>query len=115
MKAVCIQTCQIRNDSGQIVTCEQRKVYDLEESNADNKNFKPLEDSKGEQLDVEIDFIKASQEELTNTKWAFKDAKDAMKASYDQVLKKASREEVIEQIMDIRYRSVNNLNEASVG
>jgi len=111
MKYVCIRTCQIRI-AGKITLCEKGNIYELKEA---DPRFQCIEEKAAPEY--KIDFLKASEAELKEAKWNFKDAAKVMKEHFDKKLNNedgTKKSDVIKQILDIRYRAVNTLNEASV-
>ena len=52
-----------------------------------------------------IDFTTAYEDELMEAKWTMKEANDAMKAAYGVALKRGSKAELVNQILDIRFRN----------
>ena len=103
MKYVCRQTCQVRI-RGKITLCNKGGIYNLEEPNARFDCIEP------EAQTYEVDFLKASKEELREAKWKFSDAKAAIKEAYDVSIHKeegTTRMNVIDQILDARYRAID--------
>lgn len=105
MKYVCRQTCQVRIKD-QITLCNKGQIYELDEP---NDRFQAIAE---EQENYKVDFLKASEAELKEAKWSFTEAKKAIKAAYDVTLTNAkgtSRMNVIDQILDARYRAIDSL------
>ena len=112
MKYVCLKTCQIRKGT-QIVLCTKGDIIELPKP---DPRFQCIEEKAAPEY--KIDFLKASEAELKEAKWNFKDAAKVMKEHFDKKLDNedgTKKSDVIKQILDIRYRAVNTLNEASVG
>jgi len=110
MKYVCIKTCQIRVD-GRITFCSKGEIYELPKA---DPRFQCIEETAKE---YKIDFTKATEAELKAANWKFKEAATVMLEHYGKELEKeegTKKSDVIRQILDIRYRAVNSLSEASV-
>lgn len=102
---VCRKTCQVRI-GGKITLCTRGQIYTLDKPNG---NFQSI---NGEVETYQVDFIKASQEELKAAKWKFVDAYKAIKETYDVELTReegTTRMNVIDQILDARYRAIDTL------
>lgn len=102
MKYICKRTCQLRiND--QITLVSRGDVIELDKDPG-AKCFESIETEA-----YKLDFTKASEQELKLTKWTFNEAYKAIKAKYDVELHKeegTKRSEVIDQILDARYRAI---------
>lgn len=102
MKCVARRRCQAKVQS-RIVTFARGQVQEFDEC---PPHFEVIE---GDKAPV-IDFIKAGRPELMAAKWTFEDANSAMLQMYGKQLKKeegTKKSEIVEQIIDIRYRAVN--------
>ncbi len=102
MKHICRRKCQVRID-GQITFVHAGDVVDMTKEEAEVSGcFESVED-------VEVNFATATAEELMAAKWKFIDAAKFAKKAFDIVLNKADgkKADVVEQIMDARYRKVD--------
>ena len=102
MKCICTKTCQIRID-GKIHLVEKGDVKELAELPANGRFIST------DAPDYEVDFSKASEKELMETKWKFSEAKAFILASYDVELKKEEgdkKSDIVARILDARYRAV---------
>ena len=97
MKCVCVRTCQVRVN-GKIVYVEKGQVLDFDKCPV---NFESIE----ARAEEGIDFLKASENELMESSWSFADAFKAIKDAYGVELKKTEKADVVEQILDARYRN----------
>jgi len=102
MKFLCLITCQAKLydkitfvKRGEVV----RSPVDL---GVRFKNLEAIEEH-------EVDFLKAGEEELINTKWSFKEARKAIYDKFGVELKReegTKKSEIIDQILDARFRSI---------
>jgi len=98
MKHACIRKCQYRNNTNKVRLASVGDVVELDK--------KPFE-SNWTALDaLEIDFLVMSEAELTEVSWKFSDAFTAVKDEYDVELKKTTKDDIIKQILDARFRQV---------
>ncbi len=100
MKAVCRRKCYIRTDDGVQKLFYPGQVHEFKKCPA---HFEKLED-------VAVDFLMATEDELTETKWKFSDAFDAILEECGVELKKeegTKKSDIIDQILDARYRQVD--------
>jgi len=112
MKYVCRKNCQHR-DNGKIRFCERGRVYEF----AEKPKFGFDTIGEKSEPDYKLDFLTASEEELKKTKWSFDDASDAIQAAYGVELFREEgtrKSEVIDQILDARFRSVEVKVESTV-
>jgi len=109
MKYVCRVTCQHKIE-GKITFCERGYIFEFAED--PGPRFECLEAKPGAtpiDKQYEIDFLKASEDELKEAKWEFKQAYEAIKDAYDIELfkeKGTRKSEIISQILDARFRAV---------
>jgi len=104
MKYICRKTCQHR-DEGQIFFCEMGTVYEFKDA-PKNNCFEAIDKEK--ELYV-VDFLTAGETELKQAKWKFSDAEKSIWDAYGVKLSKEDgdkKSDIIGQIMDARYRSV---------
>ena len=104
MKHLCLQTCQVRL-SDKITLVKQGEV--VRSSEDLGPRFKNLE--APDNASYEVDFLTAKEEELTNTKWKFEEARLAIYGKYGVELKReegTKKSEIIAQILDARFRSI---------
>ena len=109
MKCICMRDCQIRiGVEGKIHTIVKGEVIEFDAKEAP-KNFKSIEKDEKTQEDYKVDFLKAGEEELMESKWTFIEASAAVEEAYGVKLKKekgTKKSEIVAQILDARYRSV---------
>jgi len=94
MECVAIVTCQIRMPDGAIRFFNAGDVEAFDEC---PPHFEPI-------AAREVDFVTASEAELMAAKWTLKEANTAMENVYGVQLKRASKAELVNQILDIRFR-----------
>ena len=100
MKCVCTRTCQVKIGKA-IIFVAKDEVMDFEECPA---HFQVLD------ADVPVDFENDSEQVLMEKKWKFKEAAKAVKELFGVELKKKegdNKSDVIERIVDARYRSLD--------
>jgi len=105
MKHLCLRTCQV-DIYGKITFVKRGDVIRSSEVDL-GPRFKNLEE---EAAPHEVDFLTAKEEELINSKWSFSDAKKAIFDKFGVELKReegTKKSEVIDQILDARFRSVD--------
>lgn len=101
MKQVCLKQCQLRLD-GKIHLVGKGQVVDYPDAHTCLKSLEAVE--------AELDFTTASKETLMETKWKFEDADAAMVEAFNKKLTReqgTKKSEVVEQIMDIRFRALD--------
>lgn len=104
MKYLCLQTCQVRVGKRPMLV-NSGMVVDLPED--PGARFRCLED---EEAPHEVDFTKATEQELTAAKWDFKAARLAIYEAYGVELKLEEgdkKSDIIAQILDAKFRAVN--------
>lgn len=102
MKQVAIRRCQVRID-GIIRTVDEGMVVDYAEEHA---HLRPVEGETPEA--EEVNFLTASGPELLAAKWKFSDAAAIVKETYNVELNKTEKTDIVAQILDARYRHVND-------
>ena len=106
MKCICRRRCQIRLQ-GKIITVKPGQVIELDEC---PDFFSIIKGEVGSEKEPEVNFLKASRDELMAAKWKFKDAVDALRIAYGKVLTRDEddkKKDIVERIMDIRYRKID--------
>lgn len=104
MKCLCIQNNQIRIN-GKIHTVYKNAIMDLEELPTNGCWVSLEKDAENPHI---VDFSKATVEELVESDtWKFDEAFEFMKTKYKVILKKGSKQQVAEAIVDAVYRSIN--------
>ena len=103
MKAVCIRTCKVMIQ-GRSRFVKKGDVVNLEE---EHRCFRSLEPTPTQPEPEPIDILKASEEELKEGDWKFKDAYEVIMSELGVKLEKGTKKEVIQQIMDARYRAID--------
>jgi len=104
MKYVCLQTCQIKVYE-KTTLVKRGAVVDVPDD--PGQRFRCLEDPV---VEYQIDFLKASEQELKNAKWKFADAKKAIGEAYGVELTREDgdkKSDIIAQILDAKYRAIN--------
>ncbi len=96
MKCICRKPCFIKNPEGRNERFRVGQVRDFDKCPT---HFTPIEG-------VSVDFLTASKEELTNTKWKLEDAKKAVKDAFGVTLTGKKKETLVNQILDARDRNV---------
>jgi hypothetical protein len=115
MKYLCTKTCQVRlkpeEDSkapGKILMVKKGEVHDSDSFDPDT-NFKgkssPWSSMGGPEYTT--DFGKATDAELMEAKWDLAEATLFVKRTYGVDLVKASKKDVVGQILDARFRHIN--------
>ena len=102
IKAVCMQRCYVHDGHGILKIRYPGDICEFKKDKVD-VHFKAIEGS-----DYQLDFRKASEAELLETKWKLSDAKVAMKEFYDidlNVDPNDSKQSIVNKILDIRYRA----------
>lgn len=97
MNQVCRRTCQVRVD-GYITLVKKGEVVDYA---GKHPSLEPI--------DKDVDFSKASREELLIADWALKDLRQATRELYGAPLKASSNDTVATQVdafLDARYRAI---------
>ena len=103
MLCVCEKRCQAKLDWGKTTFFKKGQVQEFEKCPS---YFRPLE---GDDSTL-VDFLTAGEEELTLATWKFDDAFKAIKEKYNVDLKReegTKKSEVIAQILDARFRSID--------
>jgi hypothetical protein len=100
MKCVANVNCQTRLASGKIKMFFRGEVDDFDKCPA---NFSPLEGEEAK----ELDFLKASEEELLAAKWTFEAAFVVVSEEFGIKLKRGKKADIVAQILDARYRKVD--------
>lgn len=103
MKQAAKIPCQVRQPSGKIITLARGEVIDYPEG---HPHLRPIEGP----MATEVDFLTATKDELQVAKWKFSEANGVMEKAYGKSLFKeegTKKSEIISQILDIRYRSVD--------
>ena len=104
MKCLCIQATQVRIDK-KIHTVRRGDIKELDKL-PDNGCWASL-DSDADTPHV-VDFSKAEKPELLESDtWSFSEAKAFVKTNYKVNLKEGDKKNVVDQIIDARYRSLN--------
>jgi len=98
MKCVCRRKCYITPPAGGRPI--RYNPGDVETFKKCPLHFVPLEDAA-------IDFLTASEAELTEATWLFEDAKKVILDKFNVALKKESKAKVVAQILDVREREAN--------
>lgn len=100
MKCVCRTQCQTRLDSGKIKFFNVGDVENFKKCPTHFESLETLED---------VDFDTASKEELMEAKWKRTDAKDFIKekGGVPKVTGETTKAELIDQILDARFREVD--------
>ena len=115
MKYLCVNTCQVRllpspsKPKGQILMVKRGEVVDSENFHKDTafadspSVWSCLDDPK-----YKVDFSTATDEELLEAQWDFNDASAFVKENYNATLKKGSKKDVVDQIVDAKYRHIKS-------
>ena len=97
MKCVCIQKCQVRQDTRAVLVAPG-KVLEFDKC---PPHFEEIKD------DSAVDFINDSEETLMAKKWHFSDAAAVIKEAYNVELKRLDKPDVVAAIIDARYRALD--------
>lgn len=101
MKCICRNKCQARLDDDKIMFFYPGDIQEFEEC---PPHFEAVTEAK-------IDFTTAQEDELREAKWSFEEAHAVMLETYDAELKRVegetTKQDVIDQILDIRFRALD--------
>ncbi len=103
MKCVAVRACQARGDDGKVRTYRTGQIDHFSKCPA---HFKSLEDPA-----YVVDFLTASQDELLNADWKFEAAAKAIKEALNVDLKFSEKANVVDAILDARYRHIAGSND----
>jgi hypothetical protein len=99
---VCRTPCQARMEGDVIKYFSDGQVVEVED------DFElPVHFDRLDIPEASIDFLTASEEELMASDWKFAAAKDAIKKAFNKTLQKAEKRDVVNQILDIRFRNID--------
>jgi len=102
MKCLCLRTCQARKDDGAVTFVKEGEVRSFLKC---PEYFTPVASIK------EIDFTTAGEDELMAASWTFDEAYAAVLAAFNIELFKeegTKKSEVVTQILDAKFRHVDN-------
>ena len=102
MKCVCNQTCQTHVGKN-IMFFEKGDVQNFEVCPL---HFSAIEDDTNKAVDYEND----SEAVLMELKWEFNDAAEFVSKNYGITLAKGPKADVVGQIIDARYRSLDGVD-----
>ena len=97
MKCVCRRNCQVRLVDGTIRYFQRGEVFEFPKC---PRSFEPVK--------AEVDFARASKDELMAAKWKPAMAKKAVKELFGMDIKvNGKKEDIVDRIIDIRERYVD--------
>lgn len=96
MEYVCKTKCYVKGPDGRLHLFRPGQVVELD---GPSIHFVVVEDHT-------LNFGKATEDELMGVKWEFMDAKAFVKTQYNVTLKRGRKSEVVAQILDARFRSL---------
>ena len=98
MLQVANKTCQYKRKDGKVITVEKGEVVDLPKLHIHCRRVGTESDK--------VNFAKASESELLASKWKVSDARKFLE-DLNVELRKGSKEKMVAQILDARYRAVD--------
>lgn len=100
MQQVAIQSCQIRNELGKVITVYKNQVVDYDE---EHPFLRPIEGSKAKAIKFET----AGEDELFEAEYDLADLKEFIKTTFEVPVRVKTKKKLIEKLLDCRYRVVD--------